>query len=172
MSLDGYIARRDGDLVGLNGALREGVDYGFAETMQRTGAYIMGANTYREMVKSGMGGGGGTPTYVVTHDPSPPRKGKVTLYSGDLGALVERVKGETEKDICVFGGGALLTQMVERDLMDEVGVSIIPALLGDGAPFWGKLAGLKRLELAECKRFESGIVALTYRLARERGRGK
>lgn len=49
--------------------MAKGEDYGFEVTMKRTGAYILGANTYREM--AGMGGGGDTiPTYVLTHDKS------------------------------------------------------------------------------------------------------
>jgi dihydrofolate reductase len=166
-SLDGYIATHNGDLSWLNGAMSPDEDYGFEATMQRTGAYIIGANTYREMIKSGMAGGDGSNTYVVTHQSSIAKAGKdVTLYAGDLRALVERVKATTEQDICLFGGADLVTQCIDLDLVDELGISIIPILLGEGVPFFGKINAWKRLTLFECKPFKSGIVLLNYRLSR------
>ena len=68
MSLDGYIARKDGDVSWLNNVMSSDEDYGFAEFMSKIGAYIIGANTYREITKSGVTGGDNhVPTYVVTH---------------------------------------------------------------------------------------------------------
>jgi dihydrofolate reductase len=169
-SLDGYVATRNGDLSWLNQAMSSDEDYGFAATMKRTGAYIIGANTYREMIESGMAGGGTTPTYVVTHQQSIKGSGKevgneVSFYSGDLRMLVERAKRETNKDICLFGGADLVTQFIELDLLDELGISIIPVLLGDGVPFFGRFNEWKRLTLFECKEYKSGIVLLNYRFA-------
>jgi dihydrofolate reductase len=164
-SLDGYIAVKSGDLSWLNNAMAPGEDYGFASTMERTGAYIIGANTYREMIASGMAGGDGANTYVVTHHQTIEGAGRgVTFYAGDLRALVAKVKETTDKDICLFGGGDLLTQFVNLDLMDEVGISIIPILLGEGIPFFGWFREWKRLKLLECKSYPSGIVLLNYAL--------
>jgi dihydrofolate reductase len=166
-SLDGYIASHTGDLSWLNDSMARGEDYGFTESVERTGAYIIGANTYREMTKMGMSGAGGkTPTYIVTHQTDLKRAGKNThLYAGDLRELVAQVKSETEKDICVWGGGDVLTQMIDLDLVDEVTISVIPVLLGEGVPFFTKLSKWKQLVLMECKPFKSGIVVLTYRLS-------
>ena len=78
-SLDGYIRSESGDLSWLNDAMAQGEDYGFEETERRTGAYVIGANTYREV--AGMGGmGSAVPSYVVTHDDSLPAKGNTQLY--------------------------------------------------------------------------------------------
>lgn len=164
-SLDGYIAVESGDITWINDAMSPGEDYGFEQTMKRTGAYVIGANTYREMIKSGMAGGDASNTYVVTHQPSIEKAGKgVNLYNGDLRALVAKIKGKTDKDICLFGGADLLTQFINLDLVDEVGISILPILLGEGIPFFGKINEWKRLTLIECKQFKSGIVVLNYQL--------
>ena len=45
MSLDGYIARKNGDASWLNNVMSSDEDYGFAEFMSKIGAYIIGANT-------------------------------------------------------------------------------------------------------------------------------
>ncbi|UZX05238.1 dihydrofolate reductase [Arthrobacter sp. CDRTa11] len=164
-SLDGYIRSETGDLSWLNNAMAKDEDYGFEETTRRTGAYVMGANTYREV--AGMGGmGSAVPSYVVTHDRSLAVRGNTTLFSGDLRELVGDIKSSIpdNKDICVFGGAQLLTQFIELELLDELGVSIIPVVLGGGVPFLGRTSQSTKLELLECRSFPSGIVLLNYRL--------
>ena len=163
-SLDGFIRSPDGDLSWLNDAMAPGEDYGFARTEARTGAYVIGANTYREMGH----GGGRVPTYVVTHDADLARGRNVRPYAGDLVQLIDTVRAEVDpgKDICVFGGGRLLTQLLDLGLIDELGLAIIPVLLGSGVPFFGAMTSSTGLELMECTTFPSGIVLLNYRIAR------
>lgn len=164
-SLDGYIRSESGDLSWLNDAMSKDEDYGFEATTLRTGAYVMGANTYREV--AGMGGmGPGVPTYVVTHDDTLPTKGNTLLFSGDLADLVARIKSSIpeDKDICLFGGGELVSEFIEEGLLDELGVSIVPVVLGGGVPFFRRISRWTTLELLECRAFPSGIVLLNYRL--------
>ncbi len=165
-SLDGFIQSASGDLSWLNDAMAPGEDYGFAETEARTGAYVVGANTYREMGSSGVGGR--VPTYVVTHDPDLKLGKNVRRYAGDLAQLIDTVRSDIDpaKDICVFGGGRLVTQLLEFDLIDELGVSVIPVLLGGGVPFFRAMGSSTKLELMECRPFRSGIVLLNYRIVR------
>jgi dihydrofolate reductase len=164
-SLDGYIRSTSGDLSWLNDAMAPGEDYGFAETEARTGAYVIGANAYREMGRSA---GGGVPTYVITHDAALARDRDVRPYAGDLAQLIDTVRAEIDpgKDICVFGGGRLVTQLLELGLIDELGVAVVPVVLGDGVPFLGTMASTTQLELIECRPFPSGIVLLNYRTVR------
>jgi dihydrofolate reductase len=170
-SLDGYIASAGGELDWLNDSMVHGEDYGFSAMMQRTGAYVMGANTYRETAGSSGGGGGSTPTYVVTHAENlESQPSNVQRYSGDLRNLATQLREETDKDVFVFGGADLVTQFIDLDLLDELTVSIVPVLLGGGVHFFGRLGEWKSLTLAECKQFEkSGIVLLTYRVNRLEG---
>jgi dihydrofolate reductase len=168
VSLDGFIRSESGDLAWLNDAMAKDEDYGFAATELRTGAYVMGANTYREV--AGMGGGGipAVPTYVVTHDETLAASGKAQLFSGDPGDLVARIKSSipADKDICVFGGGQLVTEFIELDLLDELGVAVVPVILGGGVPFFGRISRWTKLELLECRSYPSGIVLLNYGLNR------
>jgi dihydrofolate reductase len=115
-SLDGYIRSTSGDLSWLNDAMAPGEDYGFAETEARTGAYVIGANAYREM-----------------------------------GRVRRRPAGHAAP-------GARL--------IDELGVAVVPVVLGDGVPFLGTMASTTQLELIECRPFPSGIVLLNYRSVR------
>jgi dihydrofolate reductase len=163
-SLDGFIGSTSGDMSWLNDAIAPGEDYGFAETEARTGAYVIGANTFREMGSAG----GAVPTYVVTHDATLARGRNVHPYAGDLTQLIDTVRAEVEpgRDICVFGGGQLVTQLLELGLIDEIGLAVIPVVLGDGVPFFGTMTSTTKLELMECRPFPSGIVLLDYRVVR------
>jgi dihydrofolate reductase len=167
-SLDGFVQSASGDLAWLNDAMAPGEDYGFADTAARTGAYVVGATTYREM--GGAGGIGGVPTWVVTHDAGLPTGRGVRRFSGDLTDLVPTVRSEIDpgRDICVFGGGQLVTQLLELGLVDELAVSVVPVVLGGGVRFFGPLTSSTKLELVECRPFPSGIVLLYYRVRRER----
>jgi len=164
VSLDGFIASKTGDLSWLNNAMAKGEDYGFEETMKRTGIFIMGANSYREMLKFGAAGGKDkTPTYVVTHRKDLKKGAQTHFFDGDLKDLTEKAKSETPKDIYIWGGGNLITQLIDLDLLDELHMAVIPVLLGDGVPLFGKIGKIKKLKLSECKTFEkSGIVLLKY----------
>ena len=163
-SLDGFIQSASGNLSWLNDVMAPDEDYGFAETEARTGAYVIGANTYREMG----GSGGAVPTYVVTHDATLAAGRNVRPYAGDLRQLIETVRSDIapDKDMCVFGGGRLVSQLLELGLIDELGVSVIPVVLGGGVPFFDPMAASTKLELIECRPFPSGIVALNYRVVR------
>jgi dihydrofolate reductase len=160
-SLDGYIASTSGDLAWLNDSMRRDEDYGFAETMKRTGAYVMGAKTHREA--AGMGSGKSEPpTFVLTHaDPGKAPSG-VTFVSGDVRAVIEAAQSVTERDVYIFGGGDVLTQAIAADALDELTIAVVPVLLGGGTRLFGSFDRTARLRLAECRSFDSGIVALRY----------
>ncbi|MCV2490287.1 dihydrofolate reductase family protein [Geodermatophilus sp. YIM 151500] len=165
-SLDGFIRSASGDRSWLDDALAPDEDYGFARTEARTGAYVIGATTYREM--GGAAGVGAVPTYVVTHDAGLGAGRDVRPYAGDLAQLIDTVRSDIEpgKDICVFGGGQLVTQLLALGLIDELGVAVIPVVLGSGVPFFGATGSSTKLELIECRPFPSGIVILDYRIVR------
>ena len=164
VSLDGYIGSKSGDVSWLNDTMVQGEDYGFEETMNRTGIYVMGANTYKEMLKSGMVGGKER-TYVITKEKDLKKGTRTQFFDGDLKELADKVKSETDKDIYIWGGGNVITQFIDLDLLDELIIAVIPILLGDGVPLFGKFGKLKKLTLTECKKFEkSGVVLLRYEL--------
>jgi dihydrofolate reductase len=124
----------------------------------------MGATTYREILKSGMAGIKAR-TYVITREKGLKKGSRTEIYSGDLKELAKKIKSETDKDIYIWGGGNVITQFIELDLLDELNMAVIPVLLGDGVSLFGTISDLKKLRLIECKKLEkSGIVLLKYEL--------
>lgn len=161
-SLDGFIRAENGDMAWLNDAMRRDEDYGMKQTMQRGGAYVLGATTYRESV--GMFGGGRStpPTFVMTHSAPEEAPSGITFTSEDIRTVVTTAQSTTDKDVNVFGGGDVLTQALAADALDELIIAVIPVVLGRGTRLFGDLEQSKRLSLTDCTSFNSGIVLSRY----------
>jgi dihydrofolate reductase len=83
------------------------------------------------------------------------------LVSGDVGEVLAEVRREFDGDIDVSGPN-LAGQFARRGLVDEFQVMVHPVVLGAGTPFWPQLDTPIRLRLIETRRFESGVVLLSY----------
>ncbi|MGE0551689.1 MAG: dihydrofolate reductase family protein [Kofleriaceae bacterium] len=79
--------------------------------------------------------------------------------------MFERLGAEGAKHIYV-DGGVVIAQALRAGLVDEVTVSIIPIVLGEGTPLAPKIGADVKLDLVEHKAFESGLVQLKYRVKR------
>ncbi len=71
-------------------------------------------------------------------------------------------KKSNGKDIAVWGGGELLTSLLNLDLVDEISLAVIPIVLGKGIPFIRETNKRLSLTLINSKTYSNGTVALTY----------
>ncbi len=99
----------------------------------------MGATTYAWILEheTGAWAYGDRPTWVFTHhDDLPPKQGAdVTFTDRDVAQVhAEMVEAAAGRDVWLVGGGDLVGQFLDRDLLDEIWVSFTPVLLGGGAP--------------------------------------
>jgi dihydrofolate reductase len=170
-SLDGFIARKDGSVDWLETAdeFVDGatMDPGFVEAFLKTiDCYVMGSRTYETALgfeAKGFGWSyGDKPTFVLTHRELPRTRATIEFYSGDLAQFVNGRLRRTFGSIWFVGGGALSGECLRLGLADEVRYSIVPALIGDGIPFFGKLDRDIALHLAEMKAYRNGMVELRY----------
>jgi dihydrofolate reductase len=115
-----------------------------------------------------MGGGPpmkGVTTYVFSRTMTEmPDGADGELVSEDVADFVRRIKGEEGGDILVMGGGELGTALIDAGLVDEIGFSIQPVLLGGGIPAFRELSTRVELELIEARPIEPGCVLLRYRV--------
>jgi dihydrofolate reductase len=86
----------------------------------------------------------------------------VEYVSGDPGGLIAVLRQKPGKDIWLCGGGDLACQLLERKVVDEISLSIIPILLGDGIPLFQKGYSQDDLQHGHCKQYETGVVGVTY----------
>ncbi len=166
-SLDGFIARRDGALDWLDEAnvtVPEGEDCGFHAFMNSVDVLIMGRKTYETVLSFGAWPYGRTPVVVLSHHPisfPPHLPDTVTHASEPLRDLLERLAGEGVKHVYVDGGHTIQGFLFEG-LVDEMTVTVIPVIIGDGIPLFGAIEKDIHLTHLDTTAFDFGFVQTTY----------
>jgi dihydrofolate reductase len=143
------------------------MDPGFVEAFLKTiDCYVMGSRTYETALgfeAKGLGWSyGDKPTFVLTRRELPRTRDTVEFYSGDLAQFVNERLRPTFRSIWFVGGGVVSGECLRLGLADEVCYSILPIVIGDGIPFFGKLDGDIALHLADVKAYKNGMVELRY----------
>jgi dihydrofolate reductase len=161
MSLDGYVADPDDRVDALHRWYLDGnVEtpggmQGFSfrtsaasaeivrDALANTGALITGRRNFD--IAGGWGGRHplGVPVFVVTHstpDGWPRDDAPFTFLDGVERAVASACAAAGEKSV-VIASPNIAQQAVTLGLLDEVAISLVPVLLGDGIPFFAKLSG-------------------------------
>jgi dihydrofolate reductase len=162
VSLDGFVAGKDDDISWLDPYA--GVDYRFDAFFSTIGAIIVGRRTYDIEVSRGWENAHPVPTFVVTHRiPSvKPRRPDVFYTSDDIAEVLRKARQLTQKDVWIEGGADLAQQFIDRDLVDEIVLSIVPEILGHGIRLFEKPGRRIPLALRDVKQFDKGLVQLIY----------
>ncbi|MBS8265441.1 dihydrofolate reductase [Mesobacillus boroniphilus] len=161
MSLDGYIARLDGAVDWLDDVEGEG-DNGYSEFYSQVGTVIMGRKTYEEVLNlTNEFPYAGKACYVLSIHPQESSP-EVTFTDEELETLVSRLKEQSDGYVWLVGGGQLVKQFLEKNLIDEIELYIIPKLVGEGIPLFPEGTPPANFELTDTGRYGQ-IAALKYR---------
>lgn len=168
-SLDGYIAKPNDDLGFLSIVEKEGEDYGYADFIKTIDTVFVGRRTY-EWVLANVPeySHADRKSYVITRTPRPDT-GNTTFYTGDLKTLVEQLKKQPGKNIFCDGGAEIVNALLQENLVDEMVISIIPILVGDGIRLFSSRRPEQVQQLVSVKHFEKGLVQLHYKCAAKTG---
>ncbi len=164
ISLDGYIARRNGAMDFL--VIDQEGEALMADFFAQIDTTIMGRKTAEGWVKMRKTGEipdtPGMANYVVSRRWKPGKRDGFEVVSGSLTAFVRKLKRRQGKDIYLGGGGQVCRSFLQEDLVDELFIGVGPVLLGDGIPgFPGKFPQ-RDFKLTECKSYSNGSVGLRY----------
>jgi len=136
MSLDGYIARKDGSVDWLFDVEGDGGDNGYAAFYQTIGTVVMGRTTYEDVLKlSEDFPYADRPTYVLSRSEQPPAP-HVQFKTEPVETLIPRLQQASDADLWIVGGGQLVQAVMEKQLLHEIEVAIIPKILGEGIPLF------------------------------------
>jgi dihydrofolate reductase len=167
-SLDGIIAKKDNSVAWFETSsnYEKGVSGQDQEEFLKTiDCYVMGARTYEhalELSKSYGWAYGDKPTVVVTTRKLPNERTNIEFYSGDLAKLVnERLKSK-HKNVWVVGGAMLAKEFIRLNLVNEIRVSVLPVILGDGTLFFDRVGQEQALHLRDVTAYKNGLVELWY----------
>ena len=172
MSVDGFIARLDGDIGWLTGGADPdgppddgaGGDFGFAEFVSGIDALLMGRATYDVIAPFAEWPYQGKPVHVLS----------TTLEEGDSRvAAVHRSFDEAVAALSDAGytrvyvdGGRTVHTALRAGLIADLTLSRVPVLIGTGHTPFGELAADVPLEHVRTQTLSGGMVQTTYRVRR------
>jgi dihydrofolate reductase len=168
-SLDGFIARKDGDIDWLTGFSALGEDHGYDAHIAKMDGIIMGRGTY-EKVLTFEQWYYEKPVLVLSRTLEPHSlpdrlKGKVEIISASaeeaMALAAERGWNRVYAD-----GGKLIQSFLAAGFVDDMIISRIPVLIGSGIPLFGETLADIALEHIETRSFASGLVQSHYRVRR------
>ena len=137
-----------------------------AETFQGVDTILMGRKTFEAGQR--MGGGPkmkGVVTYVFSRILQwLPAGTDGVLIRDDAADFVRSIKGKSGGDILVMGGGEIGTALLEAGLVDEIGLSVHPVLLGDGTRAFRPMTAGIELLLSETRSIAGDCVLMRYRV--------
>ena len=165
MSLDGYIAKPNDDLNFLKMVEKEDEDYGYMQFTDTIDTLIIGRKTYDYVIKE-IGDAhydnGERAIYVITRTERPDA-GRVKFYTGDLPDLIRDLKDQDGKNIYCDGGSEIINELLKSGLIDELIISIIPVLLGEGIRLFKDGRPEQKLQFVSAKTYDTGLVQLYYK---------
>ena len=169
-SLDGFIAREDGDIDWLSLVdsptvdEKDQPDYGYYPFLASVDALVMGRNTYEK---------------VLTFGDWPYQKPVIVLSRGDV-AIADEISDRVESSSLepqalvqslaergwshlYIDGGQTIQRFLNAGLIDEMILSIIPVLIGRGIPLFGDVNADIVWQPIATEAFPSGLVQIKYR---------
>lgn len=168
-SLDGFIATKDGGIDWLTGIPNpENSDYGFAEFMRGIDAIVMGRNTF-QTVMSFNSWPYQKPVFVLSNT--------LKTLPGVIACKAEIIEGNPREVVKLLrdrgfnnlyiDGGRTIQGFLAEDLIDEMIITRVPVLLGDGIPLFGKLSKLIKFSHIRTEIIGQGMVKNHYRRLRD-----
>lgn len=162
VSLDGFIEGPNGEY---DWCFTD-QDYGMSEFFKRIDSLFIGRKSYELALTMGdveMPGFPKLTEYVFSNTLKEVKSGSI-LIKGNVEEEVKRIKNEQGKDIWLFGGASLTSSLLNLDLVDEIGLSIHPILLGGGKPLFQNVSKRIALKLVDSKTYSTGLVSSIYHL--------
>jgi len=155
-SIDGYIADKKGGLDWLDYIPEiNKIDTGYDSFMSGVDALVMGRNTYETVLSFGIDWPYTKPVFVATNKlKSVPEKlkEKVIFISGTAKTIQDQVNSKGYNKLYI-DGGQLVQNFLAEDLIDEMIITTIPLLLGEGIPLFSKLSKPINFECVSTKHY-------------------
>jgi dihydrofolate reductase len=168
-SLDGFIARKDGDIEWLLSRDTPSEDHGYESFIRNMDGIIMGRGSY-EKVRTFDNWPYSKPVLVLskrlTSSSIPEHLNGLVRFS-DLSprAAMDMLAGEGWHRVYV-DGGQVIQSFLREGLVADMMITYLPVLIGEGRPLFGSLSKDVSLTHIETNAFASGLVQSHYRVER------
>jgi dihydrofolate reductase len=168
-SLDGFLARPDGSVDWLDPF--HGEENGYTAFFDSVDTLVVGRKTY-DFVQGFTRPGQpwlykGKRCVVMTHRPVSGANGE-RAYAGEPGPLLEELGASGARHVYV-DGGAVIRAFLAANLLDELTVTLVPVLIGEGLPLFGGVTTAQPLALERTVTLTKGMAQLRYRIPSPKG---
>jgi dihydrofolate reductase len=164
--LDGYIAGPNGELDWLEDIDNpEQSDFGFSAFMNTVDALVMGKNTFEKVLSFEMWPYE-KPVFVASSSLSvlpSSSEGKAFLLKGTPKDMVSTLHKRSYTNLYI-DGVALIQSFLCEGLIDELIVTTVPVLLGEGIPLFGCLPKRVKLKIVGSKVLLKQLVKTHYQV--------
>ena len=147
----------------------EQIRYKLEETLEAE-ALLIGRVTYESFASAWPERGGdfadkmnAMPKHVVSTTLTDPEWNNTTVISGNVPQEVAKLKEGDRGPIVIAGSRTLVHSLIPHDLIDEFRLMIFPVTVGSGARLWPESPDKMALELADTRKYDSGVVVNVYR---------
>lgn len=167
-SLDGFIARKDGSLDWLdeaNKSVPEGEDCGYLLFMESVDALVMGRKTFEKVLSFGEWGYGKKEVIVLSSsaiDIPDFVPDTVRFLSASPEEVVLKLSEEGKKHLYIDGGNTI-QRFLNEGFIDELTITLIPVLLGEGISLFSKVNKDISLSHVDTISYHFGFVQLKYK---------
>lgn len=166
-SLDGFIARKDGDIDWLTQFANEEAIQAYKEFMSRIDAIVIGRGTFEKVLSFPSWPYEKKVFMLSTSIKQVPDilKDKVTVLSMKPKELLNYLSGKGFTSIYV-DGGKVIQEFLKEDLIDELIISKTPVLIGSGIPLFDHLNRDLHFKHIQTQVSSNGLVRSYYERAR------
>jgi len=160
-SVDGFIARIDGDLSWLPPGGRE--PHGYVEFLATVDALVIGRKTYETVLSFESWPYGEKPVFVLSTSPipAPPLGASVEHMAGDPAEILASLAARGIQHVYV-DGGITIQRFRSAALIQRLVITRVPVLIGDGTPLFGALQRDIALAHVATRQFAGGLVQSEY----------
>ncbi len=161
ISVDGFIARRNGELDFLPAG--GGEPHGYDEFMHSVDAIVIGRKTFETVLSFDKWPYGEKPVFVLSTR---------SLAPAPAGAVVEHLSGEPVEIVSLLeargirhayvDGGITIQRFLRAGLIQHLIITRVPVLIGDGIPLFGSLPHDVHLRHIATRHYPSGLVQTEY----------
>lgn len=167
-SLDGFIAKKDGNIDWLNEIPNpDGSDFGFSEFLKNIDAIIMGRNTF-ELVLTFNKWPYNKPVFVLSRTLQSVQNNladKVEIFRSSPGSIIKELNARKYFNLYI-DGGKTIQGFLKQELIDEIIITRIPILLGEGIPLFAELTKDQKYEHIKTEVLNNALVRSYYKKLR------
>lgn len=160
VSLDGFLARLDGTIDWLERF--EGGEHGYRAFFDSVDTIVVGRKTYDFVLTMKSWPYRGKRCFVMTHRDVGGHNGE-RAYSGEPAGILQHLEAEGARHVYV-DGGVVIREFLAARLLDELTMTVVPSLIGEGLPLFGGVKIESGLVLVEVKSFGGGLAQMRYRM--------